>query len=151
MPAMSTTFAPPARRSFDSAESSAPAALRHTSPAVRFVGVAGIAAIAATHLIDLPGKMEEVKYLGAGYVLLIIGLVYAAVEIVRDRRSGWAIGGALALATLVGFILSRTTGLPQATDDVGNWSEGLGLISMLAEAALVGLAMGVLGRAATRQ
>jgi hypothetical protein len=124
---------------------------RHSSPVVRAIGVLGMAAIAGTHLIDLPGKMEEVKYLGVGYVLLIIGLAYAAVAIIRDRRAGWLIGGGLAFATLIGFILSRTTGLPAATDDVGNWSEGLGLIAMLAEAALVGLALGVGGRAATRQ
>ncbi len=126
-------------------------ATRHASPIVRAVGVVGIAAIAGTHLIDLPGKMDEVKYLGVGYVLLIIGLAYAAFAIIRDRREGWLIGGGLAFATLAGFILSRTTGLPAATDDVGNWSEGLGLIAMLAEAALVGLALGVGGRAAARQ
>jgi len=45
--------------------------------------------------------------------------------------------GALAGLTLIGFILSRTTGLPSATDDVGNWKEGLGLASMFVETGVI--------------
>ena len=48
--------------------------------------------------------------------------------------------GLLAAATLVGFILSRTTGLPNASDDIGNWTEPLGLASMFVEGAVVILA-----------
>ena len=43
-------------------------------------------------------------------------------------------------ATLVGFVLSRTTGLPNAPDDVGNWTEALGLASMFVEGAVIILA-----------
>ena len=39
--------------------------------------------------------------------------------------------------TLIGFILSRTIGLPSATDDIGNWKEGLGLASMFVETGVV--------------
>jgi hypothetical protein len=45
---------------------------------------------------------------------------------------------------LAGFVLSRTTGLPQATDDIGNWGEPLGIASMFVEGALIALAGGVL-------
>jgi hypothetical protein len=45
---------------------------------------------------------------------------------------------------LTGFVLSRTTGLPQATGDIGNWSEPLGIASMFVEGALIALAGGVL-------
>jgi len=34
-------------------------------------------------------------------------------------------------------VLSRTTGLPGTTGDIGNWSEPLGLASMLVEAAFI--------------
>ena|SRR5437879_2717490 len=43
----------------------------------------------------------------------------------------------LAAATIAGYTLSRTVGLPAATDDVGNWTEALGLASLFVEGALV--------------
>jgi hypothetical protein len=53
----------------------------------------------------------------------------------------WAAAGLLAAATLVGFVLSRTTGLPNASEDIGNWTEPLGLASMFVEGAVVILAV----------
>jgi hypothetical protein len=49
----------------------------------------------------------------------------------------WAATGGLALSVLTGFVLSRPTGLPNSTGDIGNWSEGLGLASMFVEGAVV--------------
>jgi hypothetical protein len=49
----------------------------------------------------------------------------------------WAATGGLALSVLTGFVLSRTTGLPNSTGDIGNWSDGLGLASMPVEGAVV--------------
>ncbi len=54
-------------------------------------------------------------------------------------RLTWMLGAGLAAVTLLGFILSRTTELPSATGDIGNWSEPLGLPSMFIEAAVINL------------
>jgi hypothetical protein len=108
---------------------------------VRLVGVALLAAITVIHLEDISGKFEETPYLGVGYVLLIAGCAVAAMLLVRsdrgDHRLGWALAGGLAALTLLGFVLTRTTGLPQATDDKGNWHETLGVWSIITEGALV--------------
>ena len=40
------------------------------------------------------------------------------------------------------YILSRTTGLPNATGDIGNWSEPLGLASLFVEGAVIAVAAG---------
>ena len=45
---------------------------------------------------------------------------------------------------IVGYVLSRTTGLPQSSDDIGNWSEPLGMASLFVEGSLVALASAVL-------
>jgi hypothetical protein len=56
-------------------------------------------------------------------------------------RWAWAAVLGLALVPIAGYILSRTTGLPGAADDVGDWADPLGLASLAVEVALVPLAM----------
>ena len=107
----------------------------------RVIGAIGLLGIALIHLLDVIGKFSETPYLGWMYVGAIIAAVaLAALLVVKgSSRAVWAATGGFALAILAGFVLSRTTGLPGATDDVGNWSEGLGLASMFVEAGVVAL------------
>jgi hypothetical protein len=46
-------------------------------------------------------------------------------------------------------VRSRTTG-PGSTDDIGNWSQMLGVVNILTETALIALAANVLRRRAQR-
>ncbi|MEA2340710.1 MAG: hypothetical protein QOG11_787, partial [Solirubrobacteraceae bacterium] len=46
----------------------------------------------------------------------------------------------LPAAAAAGFVLTRTVGLPQATGDIGNWMEPLGLASLFVEGTLIVLA-----------
>lgn len=62
----------------------------------------------------------------------------------RKRLVACAAAALPPLATIVGFTLTRTSGLPQAIDDVGDWTEALGLASPLVEGAVAALAGGVL-------
>jgi hypothetical protein len=120
---------------------------------IRVLGAIGLLGIALIHLLDVIGKFSETPYLGWMYVGAIVAAVgLAALLVVQgSSRAVWAATGGLALAILTGFVLSRTTGLPSATDDIGNWSEGLGLASMFVEFAVVALsvwALSVLPRSA---
>jgi hypothetical protein len=75
------------------------------------------------------------------YIALIVGtIVVAGALLHRESRVAWAGAALLAAGPLVGYILSRTTGLPSAKGDIGNWSEPLGLASMFIEGCLVALA-----------
>jgi hypothetical protein len=114
------------------------------SLALRLGGVGLLAGIAWVHVLDLPGKWSEVRYLGVGYVLLIAACVVSAVMLLARDRRGWMLGGAVAGLTLVGFVLNRTVGLPAATDDIGNWSETLGVWSLVLESAMVALSVAAL-------
>lgn len=103
--------------------------------------IAGLLGIAWIHFLDLADKMEETPYLGVAYLGLIAGCVAAVVLLAcRDQR-GFFLAGGLAAATFLGYVLSRTTGLPAATDDVGNWTEVLGVWSLVVEGAVVVLAV----------
>jgi len=94
----------------------------------------GLAAIAVIHMLDLPGKWSETRYLGWGYIFIISSsLVLMERVIVRGSNSDFVTSGALALSIIVGFVINRTIGMPGAMDDIGNWLEPLGMVSLFAE------------------
>jgi hypothetical protein len=110
--------------------------------AITAVGLAGIGLI---HLLDVQGKLEETPYLGWMYIgLIAASLGLAGLLVYTSDRRVWAATAALASAVIVGYSLSRTTGLPSATDDIGNWTEPLGLASLFVEGSLVALSSSVL-------
>ena len=105
---------------------------------LRGVGAIGLAGIALVHLLDLPGKFHEVPYMGWMYVGLIAGSLFAMADLlVGNVRRGWVVGAGLALATIIGYSVNRTIGMPNATDDIGNWFEPLGLASLFLEGIVV--------------
>jgi len=119
---------------------------RVSLPIFEALTILGLVGIAWIHLLDLGDKFEETPYLGVAYLGLIAGCVAAAVLLVRRDRRGFVVAGGLAAATFVGYCLSRTTGLPAATDDIGNWTETLGIWSLIAEGAVVALSSTALSR-----
>src|SRR3954465_2359494 len=96
--------------------------------AVRGTVVVGLAGIAVIHAVDSVGKWSEVRYMFWMYMALIVGALATAgaVLFTRSRLALLAAGG-IAASAFAGYVLSRTTGLPSATDDIGNWTEPLGL------------------------
>ncbi|MEA2421806.1 MAG: hypothetical protein QOF55_905 [Thermoleophilaceae bacterium] len=112
-----------------------------TDPVPRAVAIVGLLGVGLIHLLDSIGKYSETRYLFWMYIGLIIGsIAVSGALLVRESRAAWAATGLLAAAALVGYVLSRSTGLPSAKGDVGNWAEPLGLASMFIEGCLVALA-----------
>jgi steroid 5-alpha reductase family enzyme len=64
--------------------------------------------------------------------------------VIRPTRPIWTAALALNVAAMAAFLLSRTTGLPSSTDDIGNWAQTLGVINLVVEAALIGFAATVI-------
>ena len=127
----------------------------HQNVVARAGAVVGLASIGLIHLLDIPGKFTDAPYMGWLYVGLIVGSVgVAAVLIERHDRRAWAAAAAVAVAPLVGYVLTRTVGLPQARDDIGNWAEPLGLASLFVEGLVLFVSLGALrplpARAAAR-
>ncbi len=121
----------------------------HTSPdptfgrelIVRGVAVVGLAGVALIHLLDSLGKFQETPYMGWMYLGLMLSCLAAAAALVHaNLRDAWLATLALPVSAIVGFVLTRTVGLPQATEDIGNWSEPLGLAALFVESALVTVA-----------
>lgn len=125
----------------DELESRLVAAVREG--AVRATVAAGLAAVAAIHAVDAVGKWTETRYIFWMYVAAIVGAIVIAGGVVftRSRLALLAAAG-LAGSVLLGFVVDRTIGMPNATGDIGNWTEPLGLTSMVVEAATIAVALG---------
>ena len=109
--------------------------------AMRTVAAVGLAGIALIHLLDALGKFQETPYMGWMYVGLMISCLAAAGTLLyANAREAWLATLALPASAIVGFVLTRTTGLPQAHGDVGNWSEPLGLAALFVEGAVIAVA-----------
>src|SRR2546422_453024 len=118
----------------------------------RTIAVVGLAGIALIHVLNAPSTFNETPYLGWMYVALILGSVTLAGALIRDSDPRmWAAAGALALSVIVGYTLSRTTGLPQSSGDIGNWSEPLGIASLFVEGTVVAVSALVLASCAERR
>jgi hypothetical protein len=109
--------------------------------AARAVTATGLAGIALIHLLDSIGKYSETRYLFWLYVaLMVASLVTAAAVLFTRARIAFLAAAGLAASAAIGYILSRSTGLPNATGDIGNWTEPLGLASLFVEGTVLAVA-----------
>jgi uncharacterized membrane protein YfcA len=114
--------------------------IRGTTSSERLVG-AGISLIVIVgliHLINSPGDLEEGSYTGLLYLANFFGAILAAIGIYRGRSWGWSLGALVAMGAFVGYVISRTVGLPGLGVEE-EWLEPLGVLSLLVEALFVGL------------
>ena len=128
-----------------------PAPVVSTDPVLltrRIVVGLSLAVIAAIHVLDLPGKFAETPYLAVAYLGLIVAALVIAERLFAagDRRTRLEFTAAAVLSALVimGFVVNRTVGMPGAMDDIGNWLEPLGLLSLLVEGFVIWQALAAL-------
>jgi uncharacterized membrane protein YfcA len=123
--------------------------IRGTTASERLVG-AGISVIVFVgliHLIDAPGDLQEAPYQGMLFLANFFGALLAAIGIYRGNRWGWSLGVLVAGGAFVGYVVSRTVGLPGLPVEE-EWLEPLGLLSVLVEALFVGLYLTIFFRPA---
>jgi hypothetical protein len=111
--------------------------------AVRGTLAIGLAGIAVIHAVDSVGKWTEARYMFWMYMALIAGSVAVGAAILFSRsRAAVAAAAGLAATVLAGFVVDRTLGMPGATGDIGNWTEPLGLASIVVEALVLAVGVG---------
>ena len=128
--------------------------------APRVLGAALALGVAYAHVKDqggFPGDKEP-GYVGVGYYLLELAGLGVALALLaggshggvagtavsRQLRKVWALTLGVAVGPILGFVLSRGPGLPNYSDDKGNWSEPLAVASLIIEGLLLLIAAGVL-------
>ncbi|HEU5355117.1 MAG TPA: hypothetical protein VFU65_11670 [Actinocrinis sp.] len=125
-------------RTVETVHATALDAARRATAALLCLGVSVI------HVIDqggIPGSKDP-AYVGAGYYILeIVGVAAALLLIQSSSVLGWLLSLGVGAGPILGYILSRGPGLPDYSDDKGNWNEPLGVVSLFVEGFLLLLAL----------
>jgi len=132
-----------ARRGVGSVRAGAPPEL-----AVRLVSALLALAVAGVHVADQGGiiALNSPAWLGWSYRVIEVGGVLTALVLLLPWSAwlGWAASVLLGVGPFLGYVTSRSVGLPGDHADIGNWGYWLGTVSLIVEAALVILSVGML-------
>jgi hypothetical protein len=121
-----------------------------TMGALRAIAVVGLLGIAVTHAAEVSEKLEEVPYQGYLFIALAAAcVVLAALSRAMSPTPWWTAALAASVVPFALFIVSRTAGLPSGEDDIGAWSEPMGIASLVFEALTAVVATRALSALAT--
>jgi peptidoglycan/LPS O-acetylase OafA/YrhL len=119
-------------------QSPSPGAVRTRDRAARVLAVAALATTSAVHAPVTIEHLHEIPYLGYTFAALVLLTGAAAGSLlVESRTPVWVAVILLCGGALVAYVVSRTVGLPQADDDIGDWANPLGLVAGAAELVVV--------------
>jgi hypothetical protein len=105
---------------------------------LRIVAVVAIVATGLIHLATARDSFGEATYKGLLFVANGFGALVAAIGVYRDRAYwGWLLGALVAGGAFLGYVLSRTVGLPGLPAEPDAWFEPLGVASLVAEAVFL--------------
>jgi hypothetical protein len=127
-----------------SASRTAPAGLQGMGK-LRMAGMVLISLVGLIHLLVTPEYFGFAAYLGLLIFANFAGSVVSAVGIYQGRAWGWWLGVVMAGGAFLAYIESRALGLP----GLPSWepfTEPPGLLSLVVEAAFMGVAAYVLVR-----
>ena len=109
---------------------------------MRLPAAAAALVAAAAHVPVTGEHLREATYIGVLFIALEVALVGLAVLlVVDDRPVVWAASVVVPVLAVAAYVVSRSVGLPQIRDDVGRWTEPLGVVSVAAESTMALLAL----------
>lgn len=114
--------------------------MNNQSKSIAWAGIVLIIITGIIHFIDAPDAFGEMTYKGILFTLNGIGAVVAAYGIFRGASWGWLLGLVVAGGAIIGYIISRTIGLPGLPVE-SEWLEPLGVLSLMVEGIFVALAI----------
>jgi hypothetical protein len=121
-----------------------------TTPLPIILVAAGLClGVGLVHLQDQGGFLGSESPIGIAigyYAVEIIGAITIGF-LLRQKVFGWLLGTAISFGPFVAYILSRTTGIPGDSGDIGNWGYTLGTVSLVIEGTLLVLSVAGLRRA----
>ncbi|HEY6681911.1 MAG TPA: hypothetical protein VI030_02980 [Propionibacteriaceae bacterium] len=122
-----------------------PAVLIPRRSPLRWLMAAAAVTAAAAHIPVIGPHLEEAPYMGVLFILLTIAcLMLATAAILYDAPAVYLAAAITCGLTIVGYAATRLVAFPMLADDVGNWMEPLGVVSIIAEAIVVACSIAVL-------
>ena len=110
--------------------------MKITGKPMLLIGMSLIIALGVIHLYNAPAEYQEAHYVGLLFMGHCLGSFVAAAGIYRGSRSwGWGLGFILSVSACLGYILSRTVGLPGMEPET--WLNPTGILSLIIEVAFI--------------
>ena len=106
---------------------------------ISWAGILLIVVVGLIHLIEAPEYLEEATYVGVRFLIIFLLAAVSAFGIYRGMRWGWLLGLLVAGGAFIMYVLSRTIGLPGLEDEVGEWLEPAGILSLIVEGLFIAL------------
>ena len=102
------------------------------SKILQWIAIALILITGYLHFITAPEEYSEARYMGVLFLANFLGALVSAAGIYRQKIWwGWALGVFIAAGSIIGYIQSRTVGMPGM--EVGAWYDPLGISAMIVE------------------
>jgi hypothetical protein len=122
-------------------------ALRPLRSPLRPVLAAAAVLVAAAHVPVIAPHLDEAPYMGVLFVVLTVGcLAIGLAALIRDSAGLYALAVLTCGLAVVGYAATRVVAFPMLADDVGNWLEPLGVVSVLGEVLVIVAAVTALRR-----
>jgi hypothetical protein len=121
------------------------------SRAPGYVLAAAAAVAALAHVPVIGSHLEEAPYMGVLFVALTAACtVLAAAALLRGGRAVYLLTVLTCGLAVLGYAATRLVAFPMLADDVGNWLEPLGVVSIVSESIAVAAALVALRRLSAR-
>jgi hypothetical protein len=107
-------------------------------PASSATAIVGLVTVAAIHWAQVVPTMSDAPFLATGFLLVTLSSVGLAFCLfVSDMAVAWLGVAVLNALTVAGYIFTRSVSSFFDRQDVGNWSETLGMVALLVESLLI--------------
>ena len=102
------------------------------SKILQWVAILLILATGVLHLMSAFDEYKEAAYMGWLFAANFLGALVSAIGIFRQRSDwGWALGAFITLVSILGYVESRTIGMPGM--EVEAWYDPIGVPALVVE------------------
>ena len=103
-----------------------------TNKLYNWIGIVIILIAGLIHLYNASGEFADAPYMGILFFGFFLASIVSAIGIYRGELIwGWALGGFLCIGAILGYLVSRTVGMP--ISGVEDWGPPLAYFSILIE------------------
>jgi hypothetical protein len=104
----------------------------------RFLLIPAMIAAGAAHVPVIAPHLDEAPYMGALFIVLTAACtVLAAALVILDSSAVYTLAAITCGLAVIGYGATRLVAFPMLADDVGNWLDPLGVVSIVTETVVV--------------